>query len=211
MKAICEIVVGGTASTDFEPSCWCSPWKLRCWLGQITCIKPSVQKRHGMFAEHTWPTLLHLNMECSALMCFRFSAGTKSVSYVGTSLRVRWVTQVSAPAFKIGLELLTIPWSCARRVCWCPSTTSHWSEIKLFLCWATLQSISLLEFLWPRPISDAIPVPLPDAPRNLQLRELARSNIEVAREREREKHGETEEKGGDQFKRKLHTHATGRQ
>lgn len=30
-----------------------------------------------------------------------------------------------------------------------------------------------------KPISDAIPVPLPDAPRNLQLREFARSNIEA--------------------------------
>lgn len=30
-----------------------------------------------------------------------------------------------------------------------------------------------------KPISDAIPVPLPDSPRNLQLRELARSNLEA--------------------------------
>ena len=52
----------------------------------------------------------------------------------------------------------------------------------------TLHSIWQLEFPLPRPISDAIPVPLPDAPRNLQLREFARSNIEVTRERER---GET--------------------
>ena len=61
----------------------------------------------------------------------------------------------------------------------------------LFPCWVTLHSISRLEFLWPRPISDAIPVPLPDAPRNLQLREFARSNIEVASERARERERET--------------------
>jgi hypothetical protein len=62
----------------------------------------------------------------------------------------------------------------------------------LFPCWVTLHSISRLEFLWPRPISDAIPVPLPDAPRNLQLREFARSNIEVASERARERERDME-------------------
>lgn len=49
----------------------------------------------------------------------------------------------------------------------------------IFLVWM----FNCIQLLWlstkPRPISDAIPVPLPDAPENPRFRELARSNVEA--------------------------------
>ena len=103
-----------------------------------------------------------------------------------------WAIQVSVPGFNWLLTCWLFLGAVAGVCVDVLQQQATCQRSNLFPCWVTLHSISRLEFLWPRPISDAIPVPLPDAPRNLQLREFARSNIEVASERARERERDME-------------------